>query len=243
MNNVCTIYRREIGAYFNSPIAYIFIVLFIAFMAFWFFIQIGFFKQSSPNVLTYYQTIPWVFAVFIPAVTMRLWAEEKRAGTIELLMTMPIESWQVVLAKYLASFTVIALSLLVTVVVPLTGAIVTDVDSGVVFSTYVGCMVIASVYIALGAWVSTFTHNQIVALLVAVFCSFILSFLGFPNVIKAINDVTDTSLGNFVGWFGTFYHWQEFTRGLINPVGLIYSVGLTAFFLTLNNVFVEGRKF
>ena len=242
MRNILTIYRREIAAYFNSPIAYIFIFLFVAFMAFWFFVLNGFFKQQSPDVMNYFQIIPWVFAIFIPAVTMRLWAEEKRAGTIELLMTMPLQGWQIVVGKYLAGFTVICLTLLLTVIVPLTTSAVTSVDWGVVFSTYIGCLVIASVYIALGAWISTFTHNQIVALLVAVACSFLLAFLGFPPVVKHLNDFI-TGFGGFVGWFGTFYHFQDFTRGLVNPVGLIYAVSVTAFFLTLNNVFVEGRKF
>jgi ABC-2 type transport system permease protein len=242
MRNTWTIYRREISAYFNSPIAYIFIILFVLIMAFMFFVVNGFFSQSTPDVRSYFSIIPWVFPIFIPTVTMRLWSEEMRAGTIELLMTLPLRSWEVVLGKYLAGFTVIILSLLLTVVVPLSVSIVTELDWGVVVGTYVGAVVMASVYIALGAWISTFTHNQIVAVLVAVACSFLLSLLGVQPVIVYL-DRFISGLGSFVGWFGTFFHFQEFSKGLLNPVGFIYAVSVTAFFLTLNNIFVEGRKF
>jgi ABC-2 type transport system permease protein len=243
MRNIWTIYRREIGAYFDSPIAYIFIFLFLVLMAFIFFIVNDFFSMNYPDVRTYYALLPWVFAVFVPAVTMRLWSEEKRAGTIELLMTLPFRGWQIVLGKYFAALTVIVVALIPTVFVPWSVASVTTIDWGVVFATYVGSIAIASVYIALGAWVSTFTHNQIVALLVSIATCFFIAFLGHPKVIDFLNEYVADRVGNFVGWFATYSHFQEFTRGLLNPVDVIYAASVTAFFLTLNNVFVEGRKY
>ena len=243
MSNICTIYRRETASYFNSPIAYIFIVSFVAFLALFFFVLGNFFGQTNPDVVGYFAVMPWVFAVFVPAVTMRLWAEEKRAGTIELLMTMPLRTWQVVVGKYLAGLTVIFFSLFFTLIVPLTvSLVVNQVDWGVVFSSYVGALLMASVYIALGAWTSTFTQNQIVALLVAVFLSFLLAVVGTPTVINPLNGFIDGA-GSFLGWFGTFYHFQSFARGMLSLLSVIYAVSVTAFFLTLTNVFVEGRKF
>jgi ABC-2 type transport system permease protein len=248
MRNIWTIYRRELGTYFDSPIAYIFIVLFLAIQAFLFFVLNNFFGQNFPEVRVYYGLLPWVFAVFIPAVTMRLWSEEKRAGTIELLMTLPFRSWEIVVAKYLAAYTVIAASIALTAVVPISLSSVVDIEIGSLLATYAGAFVIASVYIALGAWVSTFTQNQVVALLVSVSFCFVVAFLGSPPVIDFLNSLTESAdapgkLGTFVGWFGTYSHFQEFTRGLVNPVDIIYAVSVTAFFLTLNNVFVEGRKY
>ncbi|HLU48948.1 MAG TPA: ABC transporter permease subunit [Planctomycetota bacterium] len=246
MRNIWTVYRREVGTYFDSPIAYIFIVLFVLIQAFLFFVVNDFFGMPYPDVRGYYGFLPWVFAVFIPAVTMRLWSEEKRAGTIELLMTSPFKSWELVVAKFLAAYTVIVVSLFLTILVPISVDFVMDFDWNIVFATYVGALLMASVYIALGAWISTLTQNQIVALLVSVTCCFLIAFLGSPRVIDFLNGVGEGigwKLGTFVGWFGTYGHFQEFTRGLINPVDLIYALSLTAFFLTLNNVFVEGRKY
>lgn len=242
MRNTLTLYRREIGAYFNSVIAYIFIVLFLLFLSFVFFFVNRFFAQPQPVVTTYFAILPYVYIIFIPAVTMRLWSEEKRAGTIELLMTMPLKSWEIVLAKYLAGYTIVLISLFCTLVVPLSLTLVTDFDPGVIFCTYVGAALIASVYIAIGAWVSTFTRNQIVALLISVLMCFFVTFFGAQPLILQLNKLVD-GFGNFVAWFGTTYHFQEFSKGLLSPVGVIYSVSTTAFFLILNNVFVEGRKY
>lgn len=244
MKNVWTIYRREISAYFNSPIAYIFICLFVLVMAVIFFAAFRFFSTSSPDIRTYFTIFPWAFTIFIPAVTMRLWAEEKRMGTMEVLMTLPLQAWEVVLGKFLAGYTIIALSLLFTVGVPATLSFVMPLDWGSVVASYVGALAIAGVYIAVGAWVSTFTRDQVIALLIAFAISFVALLIGIPPVINFLNNILpNLGIGNFIGWFGTLFHYEDFTKGLINPVGLIYAVGFTAFFLVLNNVFVEGRKF
>jgi ABC-2 type transport system permease protein len=243
MRNVWTIYRRELATYFSSPIAYIFIALFVLILAFFFFVVNRFFSLPEPDLRPYFSILPWAFAVFIPAVTMRLWAEEKRAGTIELLMTLPLKSWEVVLGKYFAGYTVIAISLLLTLAtLPTSLSFVVDLDWGMVIASYVGALVLAGVYIALGAWVSTFSQNQVVALLLALVLSFVAGLIGVQPVILFLNKVF-SPLGSFVGWFGTYYHFEDFFKGLINPVGLIYAVSLSAFFLVLNNVFVEGRKY
>ena len=242
MKNVITIFRRETAAYFNSPIAYIAICLFVAVLSFIFFLVGNFFKRPEPDIRFFFQFMPWVLAIFVPAFTMRLWSEEKRSGTIELLMTTPLRSWEIVVGKYLAGYVVFAIGLIATMVVPLTVEVVTDLDWGTIMATYVGAFVVTSVYIAIGAWVSTFTQNQIVALLVSIVVAIILTFLGFSWVVNWTNGIY-SGLGNFLGWFGTLYHFQEFSKGLISPVGLIYGASVTAFFLILNNVFVEGRKY
>src|SRR5258705_5684576 len=110
MRNVWTIYRRELSASFNSPIAYIFICAFLAIMAFFFFVFSRFFSNPSPDLRTYFEILPLAFFVFIPAITMRIWSEEKKQGTLELLMTLPMQTWQVVVGKFLASYTIVALT-------------------------------------------------------------------------------------------------------------------------------------
>ena len=241
MRNILTISRREVSAYFNSPIAYIFMILFIFILSFLFFVFFPFFSQTNPDLRNFFFWFPWVLSIFIPAVTMRLWSEERRSGTIELLLTWPLQAWEVVVGKYLAGLFVIAISLILTLVVPMSLSSVTSLEWGVVFTSYLGALLISSVYIALGSWASTLTNNQIVSLLIAIAFSLVMVGIGYPPVVKFLNALP--GLGNFIGWFGTDSHFREFSKGLINPVGLIYGFSLTAFFLVLNNLFVEGRKF
>jgi len=228
MRNILTISRREVSAYFNSPIAYIFMILFIFILSFLFFVFFPFFSQTNPDLRNFFFWFPWVLSIFIPAVTMRLWSEERRSGTIELLMTWPLQAWEVVVGKYLAGLFVIAISLILTLVVPMSLSSVTSLEWGVVFTSYLGALLISSVYIALGAWASTLTNNQIVSLLIAIAFSLVMVGIGYPPVVKFLNALP--GLGNFIGWFGTDSHFREFSKGLINPVGLIYGFSLTVFF-------------
>ena len=242
MRNILTISRREVAAYFNSPIAYIFMILFIFILSFLFFVFFPFFSQTNPDLRNFFFWFPWVLSIFIPAVTMRLWSEERRSGTIELLLTWPLQAWEIVVGKYLAGLFVIAISLILTLVVPISlSSSVSSLEWGVVFTSYLGALLISSVYIALGSWASTLTNNQIVSLLIAIAFSLVMVGIGYPPVVKFLNALP--GLGNFIGWFGTDSHFREFSKGLINPVGLIYGFSLTVFFLVLNNLFVEGRKF
>jgi ABC-2 type transport system permease protein len=242
MGNVLTIYKRELKSYFTSPIAYIFIIAFLVVMAVYFFAINGFFQQPNPDLRAYFAALPLAFALLIPAVTMRLWSEEKKSGTIEVLMTLPVKSWEAVLGKFLAGYTVVALTLLLTLTVPLSIQFVVDLDWGVVISSYIGAFILAGVYIAVGAWVSALTENQIVALLVSMVFLIILWGASLPQVTEVVNGLID-GLGSTLSWFGTFSHYQNFVKGLINPVDLVYAFSMMAFFLILNNFAVEWRKY
>jgi ABC-2 type transport system permease protein len=243
MRNVCTIYRREISSYFTSPIAYIFICAFLVVMGVFFFFYNAFFQQANPELRSYFGAFPLTFALLIPAVTMRLWSEERKAGTLELLMTMPLKSWEVVLAKFLSGYTVILVTLILTLTVPLSVALVVPLDWGVVISSYIGAFLLAGVYIAIGSAVSAFTDNQIVALLVAMVLLFILWGIGFPPVTRALDNIWD-GLGRALGWFGSSSHFEYFIKGQLNwGVDFVYAFSMMAFFLILNNIVVEWRKF
>ncbi len=244
MGNLLNIYRRECAAYFNSPIAYIVIVAFLVFMSFLFFLFFGFFSQPDPDVRPYFDPLlPFVSIIFIPAITMRLWSEEKKQGTIELLMTLPMKSWEVVLGKFFAAYSVLAVMLLLTITIPLSISWVVDgLDWKAITSMYIGALLISAIYVALGSFVSSMTENQIVAYLVAVVLTAILCLAGFPRVIEWANDNL-WGIGEYFGKFGTFFHYQYFVRGLFNLVDVVYALSVTALFLILNNVAVEGRKF
>ncbi len=243
MRNVLTIYRRELASSFNSPIAYIFICAFLAFMSFLFFVFLRFFSNPNPDLRNYFEILPLVFVVFIPAITMRLWSEEKKQGTLELLMTLPLKTWELVVGKFLAGYTLVAISLLLTVVVPLSVSFVLPLDASALVASYVGAFLIAGVYLAIGAWMSALTENQIVAFMVSVVVCALVCFMGFPQVIEYIRGNVSDSVGKFVGYLGTYFHYQKFAQGQVKLVDIIYSVGMIGLFLGLNNFAVEGRKY
>lgn len=242
MTNVWTVYRREMLSYFTSPIAYIFGIAFLVTLGVFFFLYNGFFSRASPELRFYFYILPLAFVLLIPAVTMRLWSEEKKAGTLEMLMTLPLKSWEVVLGKFMAGYSVILLTLLLTISVPLTVAMTVDLDWGVVFTSYLGAFLLAGVYIALGAWISALTENQVVALLVSMVFLFVLWGIGFPHVVDFFNGIK-SGLGRAIGWFGTSSHYEGFIKGIVNPVDIVYALSLMAFFLILNNFAVEWRKY
>lgn len=242
MTNVLTVYRREMLSYFTSPIAYIFGIAFLVTLGVFFFLYNGFFSRASPELRFYFYILPLAFVLLIPAVTMRLWSEEKKAGTLEMLMTLPLKSWEVVLGKFMAGYSVILLTLLLTISVPLTVAMTVDLDWGVVFTSYLGAFLLAGVYIALGSWISALTENQVVALLVSMVFLFVLWGIGFPHVVDFFNGI-QSGLGRAIGWFGTSSHYEGFIKGIVNPVDIVYALSLMAFFLILNNFAVEWRKY
>ncbi len=243
MRNALTIYRREISAYFNSPIAYVFTCLFVFLLGLLFFAVARFFSMPAPDISFYLEwLLPLVLAAFVPAITMRLWAEEKRTGTLEILMTLPLRSWEIVIGKYFAGMTVITVALLLTLTVPASVWLVASLDWGVLVSSYIGVFVVSSVFVAMGSWTSTWTQNQIVSLLVSVIVFQAACWATMPQVTEFFNQFV-FGTGRFVTWFGVWPHYQEFAKGLVHPVGFIWGIGLTVFFLILTNMFVEGRKF
>ena len=243
MTSVMTIYRRECAASFNSPIAYIFILAFLAIMSFFFFVFYRFFSQQSPDLRTYFELMPLAFFIFIPAITMRLWSEEKKQGTLEMLMTLPMRSWEVVLAKFLAAYTILAASLLLTVAVPISVSFVLNLDSTALVASYLGAFLIAGVYLAMGAWISALTENQIVAFVISAVATALLCFMGFPQVVEWVNRQVFDGLGNFIGYFGTYSHYLKFAQGQVVLVDVVYCLSMIAFFLGLNNFAVESRKY
>jgi ABC-2 type transport system permease protein len=243
MANLWTIYRREMKSYFTSPVAYIFICAFLVFMSVFFFFFTPFLRSDNPDLRLYFFLLPFTYALLIPAVTMRLWSEEKRAGTVEMLMTLPLRSWEVVLGKFLAGYTIMAITILLTLCLPLSVSLVLSLDWGVIFASYIGVFLLAGVYVAVGTWASALTQNQIVAFLVALVILFLLAGIGLAPVMDSLNKFLPALGLGKLGWFGTSYHAENFQKGLLNPVDLVYVASMMAFFLILNNFAVEWRKY
>jgi ABC-2 type transport system permease protein len=236
MHNIYTLFKRELKGYFNSAIAYICITVFLVTVN-WMFFRVFFFEGQA-HLRNFFSLIPWVFLFFVPAVTMRLWAEEKKSGTFEVLMTLPVKDYEVVLGKYLASYLFLLITLALTGGIPITLAYLGNPDWGPVIGGYLGLLLMGGVYLAIGIFCSSLTQNQIVAFIVSVACSFILFILGENLVLFAVADF----LVPFFQYLGLNRHFASIARGVIDSRDIIYYVSVITFFLYLNIRSLESRK-
>lgn len=236
MTTVWTIAKKEFRSYFQSPIAYIFITVFLVMTHFFFFR--GFFVVGQATLREFFALIPLVYLLFVPAVTMRLWAEERKLGTMELLLTFPVKDWEVVLGKFLASFGFLAVSLLCTLPLALVVISLGNPDNGALVGGYLGSLLLGGTFLALGLWISALTSNQIIAFILTAASCFLLYIIGEPVVLSSVPDALTAFLANLsVG-----YHFDSIGRGVVDSRDLLYYLSIIAFFLFLNIRSIESRK-
>ncbi|MBP1678341.1 MAG: transporter [Bacteroidetes bacterium] len=234
LRTVLTIFRRELRSYFNSPVAYVVIVVFLAIVG-WFFSS-NLFLMNMATMRVVFELVPLVFLFFIPAITMRLLAEEQKTGTIELLTTRPVRDSEIVLGKFLAAWVLVAITLLPTVLYVIILASLGPLDIGPVATGYLGLLLMAAVYIGIGIVASSLTENQIVA--------FIISFL-IILALFLLNKVliyVPQGLASTLEFLGVDYHFSNIARGVIDSRNLIYFTSLIGFSLLLATVSLERRK-
>jgi ABC-2 type transport system permease protein len=184
LTTVLAICKKEFRSYFQSPIAYIFITVFLV-LTHWLFFR-GFFVVNQATMREFFGLIPIVFLLFVPAVTMRLWAEERKLGTLELLLTFPVKDWEVVIGKFQASFAFLAVTILLTLPLAITVAILGNPDDGALIGGYAGALLLGGAYLAIGLWISGLTQNQIVAFLITAVVCFVLYIIGDPIVLSSV---------------------------------------------------------
>jgi ABC-2 type transport system permease protein len=236
MQNVLTIFKREFKAYFLSPIAYIFITVFLVATTFLFFQ--GFFIVNQADMRGYFGLLPWIFLFFIPAITMRSWAEEKKMRTLELLLTWPVSDIEVVVGKFLASFGLLTIVLLLSLTIPVSIAIIGHPDMGQIAGQYLGALLMGAAYLAIGLWVSSLTENQILAFIGGVVVTFILFIIGHPFVTM----VLPSAMVPVFTYIGLNEHFESIGRGVIDSRDLIYYLSVVGFFLFLNVCSIGSRK-
>ncbi|MBN2874257.1 MAG: ABC transporter permease subunit [Spirochaetales bacterium] len=224
MRGSVTVARREIAAYFNSPVAYIFIVSFLLTCGVIFFFLERFFAVGQASMRGYFSLMPFVLSVLAPALTMRLWAEERRAGTYELLLTMPFRDGDMVFGKYLASMAVIGVALALSVPVPLLVSLFGRLDPGVILAEYLGAAFMASAAVAIGQAVSGASRNQMSAFMITVLSLLFLSLLSQLTSWVAL----PAWLASAVNWVSLSYHFVSFSRGVVDTRDLAYFALITA---------------
>jgi ABC-2 type transport system permease protein len=241
MRNILAIADRELAAYFATPVATVFIVIFLALQGTLTFNLGNFFERDQADLNPFFTFIPWVFLLLIPAITMRLWAEERRQGTIELLLTLPITVWQAVLGKFAAAWLFCAIALLLTFPFVLTVNYLGSPDNGVIASGYLGALLIAGAFLSVGAAMSAATRNQVIAFVLAVAICFVFTVASYSLVTDFLSKNTPI-LAEIARRMAVLERFQAFTRGVISARDLVYFASFIGFWLFVNTVLVEQRK-
>ena len=236
MKNILTIFFKELKSYFNSPVAYIFIITFLLFSS-WLFFR-TFFLAGQAHMRPLFGILPWLFLILAPAITMRAWAEEKKMGTMEVLMTLPLKEFEVVLGKFFSSFIFMIIAVVLTFPLALTIYIMGDPDTGAILGGYLGACLMGGAYLAIGLFISSLTDNQIVAFIVSIVTCFAFLIIGEDFVLMS----TPSMIVPIFTYLGLGAHFESISRGVIDSRDIIYYFSVIGFFLFLNTLAIESRK-
>ena len=241
MRNTLIVARRELGGYFATPVAVVFIVIFLVLQGVLTFNLGNFFARNQADLAPFFNFLPWVFLLLVPAITMRLWAEERRLGTIELLLTLPITQGQAVLGKFLAAWVFCAIALALTFPFVITVNYLGRPDNGVIAAGYGGALLVAGCFLAIGAALSALTKNQVIAFVLSVAVCFLFAVASYPLVTDFLSK-TAPVLADVARRLSVVERYQGFTRGVVSLRDLIFFASFIGFWLFLNAVIVDHRK-
>lgn len=242
MNKAWVLCKRELSSYFYTPIAYVFIVVFLLLNGIFTFYFGNFFSRGQADLVPFFSFHPWIYLLFIPAITMRLWAEERKSGTIELLFTLPITPLQAISGKFLAAFIFTAFALSLTFPLWLAVNYLGSPDNGVILASYIGSLCMAGGFLAIGACISALTKNQVIAYILTLLVCLMLNLLGFPMVIDLLRAWMPNILVETVRSFSFLTNFDAINRGLLDLRSLIYFATLIMFSLFANTVVIENKK-
>ena len=242
MNTVAIIMRRELTSYFVTPIAYVVLVFFLLLanvLAFWFG---GLFERGQADLSPFFTFLPWLYLFLIPAVSMRLWAEERRSGSIELLLTQPVTLWQAVLGKFYAAWAFVAISLVLTFPIWITVNYLGDPDNGAIVAAYLGSLFVAGGFLAVGSFTSSFTKNQLVSFVISVIICFVLLMAGHPIATDWFQSWAPQWLVNGVTSLSFLTHFENIAKGVLDLRDVLYYALVAVFFLLASTVVLDARK-
>ena len=237
-----TIATRELAAYFESPVAYVFLVVFLLLAGFFTFSLGGFFELGEASLNAFFNWMPWLFLFLVPAVGMRLWSEERRQGTMELLLTMPVATWQAIVAKFVASWVFLAIALLLTFPLVITVNWLGGPDNGVIIAGYVGCLLLAGAFLSVASLTSALTRNQVVAFILALVLCLMLILCGFTPVTSLLARWAPRGLVDTVAAFSVLTHFEGFQKGVLDSRDLIFFFSIMAFALFTTGVVIRSHR-
>ena len=242
MRAIRIICRRELEAYFTSPVAYVFLVIFLLLTGFFTFTAGAFFERGEASLSAFFGWHPWLYLVLVPAAGMRLWAEERRAGALELLLTMPVATWQAIVAKFVASWLFLALALVLTFPAVITVNLLGEPDNGILFAGYLGSFFLAGAYLAISCMTSAMTRNQVVAFILSVVLCLFLVLAGFNPVTDLLTRWASPAVVDTVAAFSVVTHFDAFQRGVIDSRDLLFFLSVIGFALFATGVIIRGHR-
>lgn len=242
MGNTFAVARRELTGYFATPVGYVFIVIFVAIAGALPFYAGAFFERREATLENFFVFHPWLYLLLVPAVSMRLWAEERKTGTDELLLTLPLSPSQAVIGKFLAAWAFIAIALALTFPMWITVNVLGQPDNGVIAASYLGSLLMAGAFLAIGSCMSALTNNQVVAFILAAAICFVLTMSGLDLVLDWVRRVASSGVVDFVANLSFLEHFGAITKGVVNLRDLVFFVSTIVFWLFATVVAVDARR-
>lgn len=237
-----SIARRELRSYFATPLAYVFIVIFLALTGLFTFYLGGFYERGQADLAPFFNFHPWLYLFLVPAIAMRLWSEERKSGSVELLMTLPVTLWQAVLAKFLAAWLFIAVALALTFPIWLTVNYLGDPDNGVIVAAYIGSLLMAGGFLAIGSCISAANRNQVVAFIITVVICFVFMLAGFPLVLDLFSGWLPGPLLDAVASLSFLTHFTAISKGVLDARDILYFLLVIGVWLVATTIVLDLRK-
>lgn len=242
-STIKTITRRELASYFTSPVAYVFIVIFLALTGIFTFLLGGFFERGEASLVRpFFDWHPWLYLFLVPAAGMRVWAEERRLGTLELLLTMPVTPWQAIVGKFLASWFFLIIALALTFPTVITVCYLGKPDMGTILSGYLGSALLAGAYLAITCMTSAMTRNQVISFILSVVICFFLIAVGWPPVTAFFSGMLPDRLVDLISTFSVLPHFAGFQRGVIDSRDVFFFISIVAFALFCTGVIIRNIR-
>jgi len=242
MKHLLPIIKRELMSYFRSPVAYVFLIIFLVSTTGTTWYLGNFFESNEASLDLFFTFHPWLYLLLIPAVGMRLWAEERRSGTVELLLTLPVSLFTAVVGKFLAAWLFVGVALVLTFPMVITVTYLGDPDMGVILVGYVGSFLMAGAYLAISAFTSALTKNQVISFVTSFMLCFVLVLLGWGVLTRTLNDLFPVWLADAITQFSFTTHFNEIRRGLVDIADVVYFLSIIVFMLFANVIVLENRK-
>ncbi len=242
LRNVCAVFKREFTAYFTTPVAYVFLIVFLALAGALTFYIGSFFDRNQADLEAFFTFHPWLYLFLIPAISMRLWAEERKSGTVEFLLTMPLTLWDAVLGKFLAAWIFAGVALVLTFPIWLTVNYLGEPDNGAILAGYIGSFLMAGAYLAIGSCLSAATKNQVIAFVLAAAICFLFTLGGTNLVLGFAASILPQSLVDLVASFSFLNHFDQIKKGVIDLRDLIFFLSIMGVFLSATTLVLELKK-
>ena len=241
-NNIKAIMKRELGGYFTSPIAYVFLIIFLLLTGFFTFTIGNFFERGEASLVSFFTWHPWLYLFLVPAVGMRLWSEERRLGTMELLLTMPLTTWQAIVGKFLASWVFLGLALALTFPVWITVNWLGAPDNGIILAGYAGSLFLAGSYLAISCMTSALTRNQVISFILSVMICLFLILAGYTPVTDLLTRFASPLVVDIIASFSVMTHFEGFQRGVIDLRDLLFFASVIGFALFTTGVIIRSQR-